>query len=288
MSGGPLVGAHTSVAGGLHNGLGEGVRIGGTTVQVFTKNASQWRAPELSGEAVERFRRTRADTGLSPVVAHDSYLINLASSDPGLSKKSIDAFLEELRRAEALGIDYLVTHPGAHRGDGEADGIRRVAERLNGVHDRTKGFTVRVLLETTAGQGTTLGHRFEHLAEMIRLLERPDRVGVCLDTCHVFAAGYDIRTEESFHHTLEEFDRVVGLDRILVIHANDSKRELGSRVDRHEHIGKGKIGAKAFRLLMKDPRFRHIPKILETPDSETQHEVNLKRLKRMVQRGADT
>ena len=279
-----LVGAHTSVAGGLHNGLTEGRRIGGTTVQVFTKNASQWRAPELSAETVESFRRTRTQTGLSPVIAHDSYLINLASSDPALAGKSCDAFVEELRRAEALGIDFLVTHPGAHKGDGEADGIRRVAERLNRVHDRTKGFAVKALLETTAGQGTTLGHRFEHLAEMIRLLEQPGRIGICLDTCHVFAAGYDLRTEDAYHQTFEEFDRVVGLDRLLVIHANDSKREFGSRVDRHEHIGKGEIGSKAFRLLMNDPRFRNIPKILETPDSETQHEVNLRRLNRMVQK----
>jgi deoxyribonuclease-4 len=279
----PLIGAHTSIAGGLANGLVEGRRIGGTTVQVFTKNASQWRAPALSDGAVQAFRRSRAETGLSPVVAHDSYLINLASSDPTVAGRSLDAFLEELRRAEALGIDYLVTHPGAHRGDGEADGIRRVAERLNEVHDRTKGFAVRVLLETTAGQGTSLGHRFEHLAEMIRLLDRPGRVGVCFDTCHVFAAGYDLRAEDAYHRTLKEFDRVVGLGRLLVFHVNDSKRELGSRVDRHEHIGKGRIGSRAFRLLMNDPRFRHTPKILETPESETQHEVNLRRLKRMVQ-----
>ena len=279
----PLVGAHTSIAGGLANGLIEGRRIGGTTVQVFTNNASQWRAPALSDEAVEAFRRSRAETGLSPVVAHDSYLINLASSDPTIAGKSFDAFLEELRRAEALGIDHLVTHPGAHRGDGEADGIRRVSENLNRIHDRTKGFAVKVLLETTAGQGTSLGHRFEHLAEMIRLLDQPGRVGVCFDTCHVFAAGYDLRTEDAYRRTLEEFDRVVGLGRILAFHVNDSKRELGSRVDRHEHIGKGEIGSKAFRLLMNDARFRDIPKILETPESETQHEVNLRRLKRMVQ-----
>ena len=280
----PLVGAHTSIAGGLANGLIEGRRINGTTVQVFTQNASQWRAPELSGEAVEKFKQARAETGLSPVVAHDSYLLNLASSDPTISQKSFDAFGEELRRAETLGIDYLVTHPGAHKGDGEADGIRRVAESLNRVHDRTKGFSVKVLLETTAGQGTYLGHRFEHLAEMIRLLDQPDRVGVCFDTCHVFAAGYDLRTEAAYHQTFEAFDRTVGLARILAFHANDSKRELGSRVDRHEHIGKGQIGSKAFRLLMNDSRFRDIPKILETPESETQHEVNLRRLKRMVEK----
>jgi deoxyribonuclease-4 len=277
-----LVGAHTSISGGLDNGLIAGRRIGGTTVQIFTKNASRWKAPEISKEMVSGFLKAKAETGLDPIVAHDSYLINLASPDPILTKKSINAFLTELNRAEALGIDYLVTHPGAHKGQGEPEGIRRFVENVNRIHDQTEGLSVRISLETTAGQGTNLGHRFEHLAEMIRGIEQSERVGVCFDTCHVFAAGYDLRDENAYHKTIEEFDRVVGIDRIEVIHANDSKRELGSRVDRHEHIGEGQIGSNGFRILMNDPRFHRIPKILETPESETQHEVNLVRLKSFV------
>jgi deoxyribonuclease-4 len=199
------------------------------------------------------------------VVAHDSYLINLASPKDPLWERSIAAFLDEMERCERLGLSHLVTHPGAHTGAGETWGIERIAAALKRILEKTDSYSVRIALETTAGQGSSLGHRFEHLRDILAQCGQPDRIVVCMDTCHVFAAGYDIRTEEGYAGVMEQFHDVVGLDKLEVFHFNDSKRPLGSRVDRHDHIGKGHIGKEGFRWFMNDPRLAHVPKLLETP-----------------------
>ena len=263
-----LLGAHMSIAGGVDLAALRGQEVGCQTIQLFTKSSNQWRARPLPPDEIERYRANLRATGIAPVVAHDSYLINLASTDPELHRKSMAAFLEELDRAEALGIPYLVTHPGAHMGAGEESGIRQVANSIRKLLKRTKGYRVQVVIETTAGQGTSLGHRFEQIATLLDQIGLPERTGVCLDTCHVFAAGYDIRTSNGCADVLGTFDAVVGISHIRVIHLNDSKKELGCRVDRHEHIGKGAIGLEAFRCLLTDPRLRGVPMILETPKDD--------------------
>jgi deoxyribonuclease-4 len=261
----PLFGSHLSVAGGLHHALTKAAEYEFDSVQLFSKSPSQWAAKPITEEDAALFRRTRRKSKLKPVIVHDSYLINLASPEPALWRKSVEAFAEEVRRCETIGAAYLVTHPGAHLDAGEDAGIARVILALNEVHERCPDCKVKVLLETTAGMGSTLGHRFEHLAAMIDGCEHPERVGVCLDTCHVFAAGYPLAPEAEYRRTMREFDRLVGLRRIKVFHVNDSKREFGSRVDRHAHIGKGHLGIEPFRLLVNDERFRNRPMILETP-----------------------
>ncbi len=210
------------------------------------------------------FRSAQKETGIKPVLAHDSYLINLASPDNRLYKKSLNAFIEEMERADFLGIPYLVLHPGSHKGSGAEEGIQRVARALNQAIDRV-GPSVTILLENTSGQGNCLGHRFEHLAAILERIDDGERIGVCLDTCHLFAAGYDIRKEKDYRSTLREFDRLIGIKTIKAFHINDSRKDMGSRVDRHCHIGHGFIGLEAFRCLVNDRRFRRIPKILETP-----------------------
>jgi deoxyribonuclease-4 len=261
----PLFGAHMSVAGGLHEALLAAQRYQCQTVQLFTKNANQWKAKDLSPDQLATFRRTLADTGIQFPTAHDSYLINLASPDEALYRKSLEAFVVELQRAEALGLSYLVTHPGAHVGEGEPAGLARVAGAIDEVHRRCAGFRVQILLENTAGQGSTLGFRFEHLAEIIGAVAEPDRLGVCFDTCHAFAAGYALGTMAEYQRTMGEFERAVGLKRLKAFHMNDSLKPFGSRVDRHAHIGEGEMGLEPFRWLVNDPRFRDRPMILETP-----------------------
>jgi deoxyribonuclease-4 len=252
----------------------------------LTKNSNQWNAKDLTDEEVRLFRRTLRQTRLRFPTAHDSYLINLASPDGALYRRSLEAFIVELQRAERLGLRYLVTHPGACLDSGEEAGLARVAGALDEVHRRCPGFRVQVLLETTAGQGTTLGHRFEHLARILHLVEEPDRLGVCLDTCHVFAAGYDLAPEHAYRATLHEFDRLIGLKRLRVFHLNDSLKPHGSRVDRHAHIGRGCLGLEPFRLLVNDRRFRNRPMLLETPkegpDSEDMDIVNLTTLRSLL------
>ncbi len=264
----PLFGAHMSVAGGLHKAVEAARAHGCATVQIFTKNASQWAARDLAADEVKTFRRALRASGLRGATAHDSYLINLASPDPALFRRSVEAFVVELRRAETLGLSYLVTHPGAHVDSGEEAGLERVARALDEAHARCPGFRVKVLLETTAGQGSTLGHRFEHLARILALTAEADRVGVCFDTCHVFAAGYALAPEAEYRATMRAFDRAVGLKRLRVFHVNDSLKPLGSRVDRHAHIGRGCLGTEPFRLLVNDRRFRNRPMILETPKED--------------------
>jgi deoxyribonuclease IV len=265
-----LLGAHMSVAGGLDKAIGRGVGVGCTALQIFTKNANQWRAKPLADEDIARFKDTLSASPIAPtaVVAHDSYLINLGSPDDAKWEQSVAAFTDELRRCDQLGVPFLVTHPGAHMGSGEEAGLARVAEGLTRALAETERATV--LLETTAGQGTHLGHRFAHLARLLELTppEHLERVGVCLDTCHVFVAGYDLSTPEGYAATWAEFDREIGRDRLRVLHLNDAKKPLGSRVDRHEHLGKGCIGETGFRLIMNDPLLRARPMLLETPKGD--------------------
>lgn len=282
----PLFGAHMSVAGGCHNALLAAQKYGCETVQLFTKNNSQWAARPLSDADVGTFRETLAKSGLRFPTAHDCYLINLASPDDGLFRKSIEAFVVEVERSERLGLSYLVTHPGAHLDSGEEVGLARVARALDEVHARCPGYRVQVLLETTAGQGSSLGHRFEHLARIIELVKEPERLGVCLDTCHVFAAGYPLAPEKAYRATMRSFDKIVGIDRLKAFHLNDSAKPFGSRVDRHAHIGQGQLGPEPFRLLVNDRRFRQHPMLLETPkedkDGADMDAVNLATLRGLV------
>jgi deoxyribonuclease-4 len=264
----PLFGAHMSIAGGYHRALLAAQSHDCEAVQLFTKNSNQWRAKELTRDDIEAFAETRKQTHLRAFLAHDSYLINLASPDEDLYRRSIAAFTEELQRAERLGLDYLVTHPGAHMGSGEEAGLARVTAALDEVHLRCPKYHVQVLLETTAGQGSCLGHRFEHLARLLERAAEPGRLGVCLDTCHIFAAGYDLATAAKYRATFRTLDRLIGFERLRAFHLNDSQKPLGSRVDRHAHIGRGCIGLEAFRLLVNDRRFRDRPMVLETPKED--------------------
>ncbi len=265
----PLFGAHLSIAGGLHNALLSAQALNCETVQLFTANPSQWTSRDLTPEEISLFRRTLRETKLRYPTAHDSYLINLASPDDTLYRRSIEAFLNEMRRAEQLRLRYLVMHPGAHVGSGEDAGLTKVAAALDEIHARCADYCVRILIETTAGQGTTLGHRFEHLARILSLVAAPERLGVCFDTCHVFAAGYALAPLAEYNATMQAFQATVGLQRLKLFHVNDSVREQGSRVDRHAHIGCGKIGVEAFRYLVNDRRFRKRPMILETPKEDS-------------------
>jgi deoxyribonuclease-4 len=264
----PLFGAHMSIAGGYHNALLQAQERGCQSVQLFTHAPSQWQARELSEEEVRLFRRTLRQTRLRQPTAHDCYLTNLASPDEALYRRSLETFLVELRRAEQLGLRYLVMHPGAHVDSGEEAGLARVAAALNEIHGRLPACKVRVLLETTAGQGSTLGYRFEHLARILSLVSQAERLGVCFDTCHIFAAGYALAPAAEYKATMRAFDRTIGLRRLRVFHANDSLKPSGSRVDRHAHIGRGEMGLEPFRLLVNDRRFRNRPMILETPKEE--------------------
>jgi deoxyribonuclease-4 len=260
-----LIGAHMSISGGAFNAILAGEELGCTTIQIFTKNNNQWKAKELTSAEVDKFFEHQKRTEISPIVGHNGYLINLASSKDDIFALSKESMLVELQRAEKLGLPYLVMHPGSHLGTGEKEGIKKIAGAINWLHQKTPGFEVKICLETTAGQGSNLGYKFEQLAQIIDLVKENERMGVCYDTCHTFAAGYDIRTKKAYQDTFKEFDKVIGLSRLKVIHLNDAVKDLGSRVDRHTHIGEGKIGLEGFRLLMNDKRWEKIPKILETP-----------------------
>lgn len=280
----PPMGAHVSIAGGVATAPGRARRIGATAFQLFLKNASTWSAKPTSDEEAERFRRETAEGGFAPPVAHSAYLINLAATDPVTAGRSVAAMEDELVRAAQLAVLGVVVHPGAHKGAGDAEGIRLIAERINGIFGRLAANPALVILETTAGQGTALGWRFEQLAEMIDKVEDKGRVGVCLDTCHAFAAGYEMRTAEGVAAMLKEFDETVGLARLRAIHINDSKTKFGARRDRHEHIGQGLIGEAGFAALLRDPRLRRVPFILETPkDNDPEDDLmNLATLRRLA------
>ncbi len=276
-----MIGAHVSIAGGVENAPENGRRLRCQAIQIFTRGQRQWTAHPLRDESVRGFRAAMERTGIRGAIAHASYLFNLAG-DGATLRRSREGLRDEWTRAEALGLSGLVLHPGSHLGRGEQDGIGRIIDSLDAVEGRLPGGRARILIETTAGQGSNLGYRFEQIAAMLAGVRHPERFGVCLDTAHVFAAGYDIRTAEGLRSVLEEFDRVVGLDRLGAFHLNDSKAPFGSRVDRHEHIGKGKIGREPFRALVNDPRFRGLPMVLETPGGEEHYGRNLSILRRLM------
>jgi len=261
----PLLGSHLSIAGGYYKAVEAAAELGMDCVQIFTKNNNQWKGKPLSDEDVGLFRKAIERTGIRMPCAHDSYLINLASPDLALWHKSLEAFVIELQRAEALGLVGVVMHPGSCVGASDEEGIARVIAALDRVLETTEGSAVEIWLETTAGQGSSLGHRFEHLRAILDGLQTNRRVGVCVDSCHVFAAGYALSVPADYSATMSQFDEIIGLDRIRAFHLNDSKREFGSRVDRHEHIGKGHLGKEAFRNILNDPHFARIPMYLETP-----------------------
>lgn len=278
------MGAHMSIAGGIHLAPGRGKAAGCGVIQIFTQNSNQWRGKMPMDSDVALFRERWEEAGLHDIVSHDIYLVNLGSAPGEVRDKSLAAFREEMERCSRLGIDKIVMHPGSHLGDGVEVGIARIVEAFDFLIASTPDFKGKILLETTAGQGTNLGHTFEQLRAIIDGSAFPDRFAVCLDTCHIFAAGYDITTEEGYRAVFAEFDRVIGLDRLHCFHFNDSKKGLGSRVDRHDHIGQGVMGLSGFRFLMNDPRFAAIPKILETPkgDNEEMDAVNLGLLRGMI------
>jgi deoxyribonuclease-4 len=282
-----MFGSHLSIAGGLHNALLKAEELGCGTVQIFTKNQQQWRCKPLDPAAIAQWSTERDRLKFRKTVSHDSYLINLASADEALWNKSVDLFVEELTRCVLLGIPYLVTHPGAHMGSGEAAGLRRVAMALDAVHARVPADGVITCLEITAGQGSSLGYKLEHLAEIIDLVKEPARLGVCLDTAHLFAAGYDFRGPRKYSAFRKSLERTIGMRRVKVLHLNDSKKDLGSRVDRHEHIGHGKIGLSGFKQFVRDAAFAKAPKILETakekhPDGREWDAVNLETLRGLM------
>lgn len=277
-------GSHMSASGGVDLALGRAEALALESVQIFSKNERQWRAKPLDPAVVERFHAEVERTGLRKLVVHDSYLINLASPKPDILEKSIAAFADELDRCDILGVPHLVTHPGAHTGSGVEAGIARFAESLNVIFNDMPGGRAVVCLETTAGQGTTLGRSFHEIAAIIDLVEDKSRVGVCLDTCHVFAAGYDFRTPELYAEMMRQFDEAIGFDRLHVLHLNDSKNPLGSFKDRHDHIGEGEIGLEGFRQVVNDPRLAGLPGILETEkDDAGEHDRrNIMTLKSLI------
>ncbi|MCA9251255.1 MAG: deoxyribonuclease IV [Phycisphaerales bacterium] len=280
-------GSHMSVAGGLENAFDDAVRVGCDCLQIFVKNQKQWTAKPLTDEAIDKYKAAEAQTGIGPVVAHSSYLINLGSPKAEQFQKSVDALTDELERCEALGVGGLVLHPGAHMGEGVDAGIKRIADGIDQAHKRTAGFNARILLESTAGQGTAIGHDIKQLGAILESIQAPERVGICLDTCHLFAAGYDLRDEGEYDKMVAELKKHVGLKRVECIHTNDSKGECGSHLDRHEHIGKGKIGLAGFRNLLNDKRLAHAIRILETPKgvdgrNADYDKINLGKLRRLL------
>lgn len=277
-----LLGAHVSIAGGVFNAIANGERIGANAIQIFSKNQTRWVAKPLSDEDAKKFRDAWRRSGIREVVIHDSYLINLGSPDPDLLKKSREAFLDEMDRAEKLGVRWLVFHPGSHMNAGEEAGLTTIADSLNWLISQRPAYKIRLLLETTAGQGTNLGYTFEQLAYIWDRVEEKSRLGICLDTAHLFAAGYDLRSEEAYEETLQKFDTILGLQNLYAIHINDSKKDLGSRVDRHDHIGEGLLGLETFRRIVNDPRLKSIPKLLETPGKEEDFKRNLDLLKSLL------
>ncbi|MEZ4649671.1 MAG: deoxyribonuclease IV [Candidatus Eisenbacteria bacterium] len=277
----PFLGAHVSIAGGFHRALEAADALGAGAAQIFTKPGSQWRAKPLDPAAVRRFHEVFAELGPFELAVHDSYLINLASVDPELRKKSIDAFLEEIERCEALGIPRLVFHPGSHLGRGETAGLESIADALRFCLEQTAGYRTRLLAENTAGQGSNLGFDLAHLQFLLDALGRPDRLRVCIDTCHLFAAGYDFRTEDAYASLKNDLARTIGLGSIDLFHLNDSKQPFASRKDRHENIGKGEIGPEPFGFFLRDPDFRSVPMVVETPTQGDGHKRDLTQLRRL-------
>ncbi len=282
----PRFGIHASIAKGFEQALVEGQYLGCESLQIFTKSASQWRGKAITQENAELFKKTRSGLNTTPVAAHNSYLINLATPDDTLWNKSAEALAEELDRADLLGLDYLVMHPGAHVGTGEANGLVRILQGLEMIAQLGKKPKTRLLFETTAGQGSTLGNRFEHLRVLIDGSPKGWKTGVCLDTCHILAAGYPLGTAQDYRETFREFDKVVGFKHLHFFHINDSAKHLGSKVDRHAHLGEGHVGKEAFRALVNDPVFSNHGMVLETAKEKRNgihmDEINLKYLRTLA------
>jgi deoxyribonuclease-4 len=278
------LGAHMSIAGGLHKAIERAVAAGCGTLQIFTRSSNQWKGKPISDADAELFRSTFAASGLHEVISHDIYLINLAAPPGETRDKSLTAFADEMATCARLGINKIVMHPGSHTSDPPEAGLQRVIEAFDQLFSEVPQYRGLVLLETTAGQGTNLGRHFEELRTIIDGSRYPERFAVCFDTCHTFAAGYDTTTPQGYRAVMEEFDRVLGLARLQCFHFNDSKKGLGSRVDRHDHIGQGMLGLEPFRLIMNDPRFVAVPKILETPkgDADEMDQINLALLRGLV------
>ncbi len=279
-----LLGAHTSIQGGVAESIPLAEKLKFNAMQIFTKNNNRWFAKPLNENEIVLFKSRLKNSNIKFVVSHDCYLINLCAKDKEILTKSRAAFLDELERCELLGIPYLNFHPGSHGGKGEDEGIKLIAESLNIAHQKTKGFKVSSMIEATAGQGTAIGYKFEHLRKIIDLVDDKKRITVCIDTAHIFAAGYDIKNEKNYKKVIKEFDDIIGLERLKCFHMNDSKKELGSRVDRHEHIGKGLIGKEGFKNIMNDKRLEKVPKILETPKGKECKEdlTNIRTLKNLI------
>ncbi len=281
-----LLGAHTSIAGGVDKAVDLANKLGFAAMQIFSKNNNRWNTKPLSEEEINSFKTKLEKSKIKFVVVHDSYLINLCAADKSILKKSREAFIDELFRCGQLGVKYLNFHPGAHGGKGEEEGIKVIAESLNIIHENTPNLNVSSMLELTAGQGTAIGCRFEQIKNIIDLVDDKQRMSVCIDTSHIFAAGYDIKTRANYKKVIKEFDDIIGLAKLKCIHMNDSKKPLGSRVDRHEHIGKGFIGKEGFSNIMNDKKLEHVPKILETPKGKKQLEdkKNIRTLKSLIQK----
>ncbi|MGA1849037.1 MAG: deoxyribonuclease IV [Thermoplasmatota archaeon] len=282
-----ILGAHVSIAGGISRSVARAKDIGCETFQIFTKNQRQWNAPPLDENDVSEFRKLLSGSGMGPVIAHDSYLINLGAPNDEVFGRSVEAFSDELERCSKLGIGYLVTHPGSHVGSGEDTGISRIAEGLDMAwsrfeRDSSAEWSPMVLLETTAGQGTNIGHTFEQLAMIMERTGIEEHIGICFDTCHAYASGYDITTMESYRETMSSLERTIGMDRLKAVHINDSKKGLGSRVDRHSNIGEGMIGLEGFRHLLNDIRMKDVPMILETPGGDEAYMRNLELLRSLL------
>ncbi|MGB1661469.1 MAG: deoxyribonuclease IV [Planctomycetota bacterium] len=278
------LGSHLSVSGGPWKAVEEAIELEIRALQIFTKNASRWVQKPIDPKHVEKFHAAIEEWGAHPLLSHDSYLINLASPKEELFQKSIAAFADELERAELLGLDFLVMHPGAHVGSGVEAGIERIAAGMREAFDRVPHVKTRVLLENTAGGGSTMGRSFEELRDLLAAIDTPERTGTCIDTCHMFAAGYELRTEEGYQETMKQLDKILGARRVFALHLNDSKGDLGSHLDRHMHIGDGLIGKKGFQFVMQDDRFAGIPKILETPKVEDMDQQNLSLLEQLAKK----
>ncbi len=281
------LGAHLSISKGLHKAVYAARELGCNSLQIFTKNAMAWKEKILTNTEINLFNQAKKNTGIRTILSHTSYLINLASDKPEIRRQSQEALKLELLRSASLAIPYVVMHPGAHMGQGEEAGIKLISESVNDILLETGPLNTRLLFETTAGQGTGLGYTFEQLSVIIKKIDQKRRVGICLDTCHIFAAGYDIRTEDTYKQTIDCFDSIVGIENLFAFHLNDSKKGLASRVDRHEHIGMGTIGRIGFECLMNDIRFRDIPMIIETPKRNKGgrfDQFNLEKLRSLVKK----
>jgi len=261
----PLLGAHMSIAGEVGEALIRGKQAGCDCIQIFTKSSRQWASKPYSKEEIEKFKHNQIETGIAVVIAHDSYLVNLGAPDNALRVKSVRAFIDEMERCEALGVPTLVAHPGAHVGAGVENGIKTIARSIDEAHAACKGFKVKIALEITAGQGSTLGHTFAQMAQIFDAVAENERLRLCFDTEHAFAAGYDLRSAQGYENTFSELDKLIGIKKLAAFHLNDSIKDFHSRVDRHQHIGKGFIGLDAFRRILNDRRFFGLPMCLETP-----------------------